>query len=403
MLKIRIVPRYALANIVLVTNVFIWYFCAFDILKGIVTEIGLDYFDTFLVWSVNFSGAAFSALIGAVLANKIEKRMLLLAFWTVLGVFSSLILMLMNFAVTSNIVILSSLFGVSFGLGMPVCMGYYSDSTTVENRARLGGIIVFINGAGTFILLRVMMVSSIFMHALILAAWRGSSLTVFRLIKSSENVRKGRSFSYTFILSQKPFLFYFIPWIMFSLVNFLSVPMQFTILGETLVEFLVLLEYVLAGAFAIIGGLLSDFLGRKRPAITGFVMLGLGYAILGIFPENLISWYFYTIVDGVAWGIFSAIFLITIWGDLAYGSPSEKYYALGGLPYLLSSFLRIVLGPYIGQTIPAYAIFSFTAFFLFLAVIPLMFAPETLPEKKIKERELKKYIEKAKKVKEKYG
>jgi len=32
-----------------------------------------------------------------------------------------------------------------------------------------------------------------------------------------------------------------------------------------------------------------------------------------------------------------------------------------------------------------------------------MFAPETLPEKKIRERELKKYIEKAKKVKEKYG
>jgi len=37
-----------------------------------------------------------------------------------------------------------------------------------------------------------------------------------------------------------------------------------------------------------------------------------------------------------------------------------------------------------------------------LAVIPLMYAPETLPEKKIRERELKGYIDKAKKVKEKY-
>jgi hypothetical protein len=50
----------------------------------------------------------------------------------------------------------------------------------------------------------------------------------------------------------------------------------------------------------------------------------------------------------------------------------------------------------------AYAIFSVASFFLFLAVIPLMFAPETLPEKTLKERELKQYVEKAKKTKEKY-
>jgi MFS family permease len=248
-----------------------------------------------------------------------------------------------------------------------------------------------------------MMVDSIFMRALILATWRGLSLTIFLFINRLKDVKKGRSFSYSFILSQKSFLFYFTPWIMFSLINSLSVPMQLTILGEALVESLLLVEYVLGGAFAIIGGFLSDFFGRKRMTITGFVLLGLGYAILGIFPENLVSWYFYTIVDGVAWGIFSTIFLITIWGDLAYGAPSEKYYALGGLPYLLSSFLQFILKPYIAETIPAYAIFSFTAFFLFLAVIPLMYAPETLPEKKIRERELRQYVDKAKKIKEKYA
>jgi hypothetical protein len=46
---------------------------------------------------------------------------------------------------------------------------------------------------------------------------------------------------------------------------------------------------------------------------------------------------------------------------------------------------------------------SIASFFLFLAVIPLFYAPETLPEKEIKERELKGYIEKAKKIKEKHG
>jgi len=49
-----------------------------------------------------------------------------------------------------------------------------------------------------------------------------------------------------------------------------------------------------------------------------------------------------------------------------------------------------------------YAIFSFAAFFLFLAVIPLMYAPETLPEKLIRQKELRRYVEKAKKIREKY-
>jgi hypothetical protein len=93
---------------------------------------------------------------------------------------------------------------------------------------------------------------------------------------------------------------------------------------------------------------------------------------------------------------------MTLWGDLSYGVSTDKYYAIGGLPYFVSNFLRLTIGTYIAETILAYAIFSFTAFFLFLAVIPLMFAPETLPEKKIKERELRQYIEKAKKIKEKY-
>jgi hypothetical protein len=94
---------------------------------------------------------------------------------------------------------------------------------------------------------------------------------------------------------------------------------------------------------------------------------------------------------------------MTLWGDLAYDAPSEKYYALGGLPFLLSNFLRIATGSYIAETVSAYAVFTFASIFLFLAVIPLMYAPETLPEKKIKDRELKQYIDKAKKIKGKYA
>lgn len=401
--KIGVSPRYALGSIMLVTNAFIWYFCTFSILKLIIAELGLNYLNKCLIWTANFGGAAISALIGAAWANKLNKRTQLLIIWVMLGILSSITLTLINFLGTSSALISSFFLGLSFGLGMPECLAHYSNFTTVENRARLGGIIIFLNSAGTFALLTLItMIDNMLTRILILAVWRGLSLPVVRSAKPEENITNKRNPSYSFILKQKSFLLYFVPWIMFSLINSLSVPTQFKILDESLVDFLSLIEYALAGIFAIVGGFFSDFTGRKRVTILGFVLLGLGYAILGIYPENLFSWYFYTFVDGIAWGTFAAIFLITIWGDLAYDASSEKYYALGGLPYLLSNFLQITLGAYIAELIPVYAIFSFTAFFLFLAVIPLMHAPETLPEKTIREIELRNYIEKAKKIKEKY-
>jgi MFS family permease len=190
---------------------------------------------------------------------------------------------------------------------------------------------------------------------------------------------------------------------MFSLINYLSLPVEFSILGEDSVRFLGIIESVLiSGCSAIVGGFLSDNIGRKRMVIAGFVTLGIGYAVLGMYPRNLLSWYLFTVIDGAAWGVFYTIFILTLWGDISNGVSSDKYYAIGGIPFFLSNFIRFILTQYIVEAIPDYALFSFMAFFMFLAVIPLMFAPETLPEKKLRERELRQYIEKAKKIKEKY-
>jgi hypothetical protein len=126
-------------------------------------------------------------------------------------------------------------------------------------------------------------------------------------------------------------------------------------------------------------------------------MLGVGYGALGILPLG-VNWYVYSVTDGIAWGIFYVLFFMTIWGDLAHEGPSEKFYALGELPYLFSNFLRFMLGSFFAEAVLMYAIFSLASFFLFLAVLPLTFAPETLPERRIKELELRGYIDKAKKA-----
>ena len=89
--------------------------------------------------------------------------------------------------------------------------------------------------------------------------------------------------------------------------------------------------------------------------------------------------------------------MVTIWGDLSHGVPSDKFYALGVSPFFISKMLQLTIDSQIVAAIPISAIFSFTALFLFLAVLPLIYAPETLSEKIMRARELKNYIAKAQK------
>ncbi|RLI40180.1 hypothetical protein DRO69_13250 [Candidatus Bathyarchaeota archaeon] len=393
--------KVLLACVIIIVNTFVWYSCQFTVLKEIMKGISLTHFEELLIWIINFFGAALSLLVGASITNKLEKRKFLFL-WLVLGSFSSLLPNLLSKYAVMNIAIIFLLSGISFGLGLPTCMAWYAECTTTENRARHGGGILFLIGLGTLLLSLLKL--DITASTLILAAWRGSGLLSLLLIGVSEwSVGKAKTISYISILNQRSFFLYFIPWIMFCLVNYLSAPIVINYFGEEFVQTSTLIEGSLVGIFAIAGGIFADKVGRKLLTIIGFILLGLGYAILGIRPESLLSWYFYTIVDGIAGGIIMTIFIFTLWGDIAYNYRSEKYYAIGGSPFLLSNLLRFIIGQYIIQTVLVYAIFSLASFFLFLAVVPLVFAPETLPEKKIKERELKKYIEKAKKVKEKYG
>ena len=94
------------------------------------------------------------------------------------------------------------------------------------------------------------------------------------------------------------------------------------------------------------------------------------------------------------------MFTIVVWGEVAE-HEIEKYYAIGEAPYFLSVMISLIFSP-VTTLIPETSAFSLAALFLFLAVIPLMFAPETLPEKTLRERELRSYIEKAKRVREKF-
>jgi len=394
--------KAALGNIIIIVNIIVWYTCVSVILRDAIDKTSSAYGEKLVLYIILFSAAVASLLAGASLINKLRSQKHFLLAWTLMGVFSSLALIMLETASVVNVSFLLTLVGISFGLGLPSCMASFANITKIENRARFGSIVILSIFFGMFAF-RAIMPTNLFFGALVLAVWRFLSVASLPLLGNLlEGREQNTSPSMVSILNERSVLLYLIPWTVFSMVNYLSWPISNKIHGEDFVYFSVLVNNIIAGISALVASFFADNIGRKRALVGGFIIFGIGYALLGINPFNIYAWYFYTIVDGIAWGIIYVIFWFTIWGDLANGKSSEKYYAVGIIPYSLSGFLRVTLGPYIANAVSEYAIFSFAAFFLFLAVVPLMYAPETLPEKALRERELRSYIEKAKRVREKF-
>jgi MFS family permease len=301
----------------------------------------------------------------------------------------------------SSLVALS--LGVSLGLGMPACMSYYTDCTDVENRGRASGITLLLSGIGMVafgIAGAYTLTADDLLLGAVLSVWRLSSLIVFLMVKPIRTKERKNSFaSYKEILTKQSFILYFVPWIMFSLVNYLGVPLL--AVPDSSASDLMLIQNGFMAASAVLGGFLADAVGRKRISIAGFAMLGLGAAVRGL-SADIISLYLNSVIDGIAWGFLLVLFIMTLWGDLGDNSASDKYYAIGVLPFFASRLLDLTIGPFIIDKINDTTLFSFVAFFLFLAVLPLVYAPETLPEKITQKKQIESYVEKAKRAAEEY-
>ncbi len=293
--------------------------------------------------------------------------------------------------------------GFSLGLGFPSCLAYFGDHSTVENRGWLGGVTFFVSGLCILFIGLIVSFSTLVAGALILAMWRGIGLLLFILARSKQDFRKEDTIevSYRSVLVDKPFILYLIPWIMFCLVNFLEAPVVDVSLGKDFTSFIPIAEYGIGGFVALLGGWFADSVGRKRIVIVGFIMLGIGYALLGLFTNDILYGYLYIIVDGAAWGIFSLMFYLVLWSELAGNRIKEKYYLIGVLPFLIASYIQVLFTPY-AKLVNFSAAFSLASFFLFIAVLPLLYAPETMPQKQIELKRLKKFADDAKKAREKY-
>ena len=389
---------------ILLFNTLTWYSMMPIIMKydNLQRVLIATYTQVLLIRAVFSVAIIGSGVVGAILSNKIS-RLKFLYLWMILGIVTSLSSILLSRFTVTNVLVVSILFGVSFGLGIPSCFSYFADYTLVENRGRMGGITMLIVNLSAPLFVIAISAFNLVIDSVILTMWRASGLIIF-FLSPGEETTPGikRSTSFISIFHDKSFLFYFVAWLMFNLIDRIEWPVLEYLFSDYFYYLASIIDPIICGFSAFIAGLLSDRIGRKRVVLYGLVTLGIAYAIIGIAPALEFSWYFYLVVDGMATGILWVIFILILWGDLSQPGTREKYYLIGGTPYFLSNIVEQLSAPYVSM-IPAISAFSLASFFLFLAVLPLLYAPETLPERKIELRRLRKYVEKAKRLQQEYA
>ena len=384
----------------LVFNTFAWLYMTIAIIDSILSTLSVTHAQNFIIWTAYYVAIIVSGIVGSILSSRIS-RLGLLYFWMILGVLTSSLPALLGNSTVIYVLIVCVLLGVSFGLGMPSCFAYFADWTLIENRGRTGGMILLITNLIAPLFTILFGMSNLIVNSIIFTSWRAIGLVIFFLGPEEKTVSETKkNASFVSILHDKSFLLYFVAWLMFCFIDRLETPIVKNSSAD-LYYFMLMIGPIIGSLFTLIAGLLCDWVGRKSVILYGFVTLGIAYAVIGIATNTPVSWYFHFTISSISAGILWVTFILILWGDLSQPGTREKYYAIGEAPLFLTSIIQLLSAQYV-MLIPATSAFSLAAFFLFLAVLPLLYAPETLPEKKIKLRQLRNYVEKAKKVRDKY-
>ena len=156
------------------------------------------------------------------------------------------------------------------------------------------------------------------------------------------------------------------------------------------------LHYLGTAIFGIVSGILADRVGRKLPNIIGLIILAFSFILMGS-SLNEYTVFAHLMAIGIAFG-FLMVLSIAVPGDLAFPHSKERFYALilvlpltiyGGLGAIPSVF---------GYTAHANIVSPILSAILFIAVLPVYMAEETLPKEEIRRRKLKEHLKKVKKL-----
>jgi len=342
-----------------------------------------------------------SGFVGiSLLREKLRSKSNMLCI-TLFGVLSYLLLSLF-LENTPIIMALTLVLGIAYGLTTPTYLSFSAIYSEIERRGRLSGFLLFFTQFCMIAYCTLLRFNASLM-LLAIAGLKMINIVNLLLYKPLLNQSINMTDRYKDATRNRSFVLYFVPWFMFCLVNYIEEPILRNAFGEETSQ-LYMISAASAGISAFLGGYFCDLKGRKVVSILGFILLGVSYGVLSFLNNFGMVKIFFMSINGIAWGMLYVIFVFVIWGDISEGRVREPYYFLGNLPFLLSNIIYFTSEKSkVFNFISLSTSFSIASFFIFLAVVPLLYAPETLPERVIREKELRSYVEKAKRLVEKYS
>lgn len=286
-------------------------------------------------------------------------------------------------------------------MGLPGSMAIVADYTVVEERGRVSGIIIlvtFIIAFASMAITRVFSLAPVGI-ALLFAVVRLSSILALIIDKCERIASSAKEKIHLSFTVNREFLFYIFPWVMFSIASSLAwnvIPQQ-TYTVELALE--TTLRYIFIAVFGLAAGVMADRFGRKRIIYIGLVVLGVAFAMLGFSLSQPFVlwlhrlWYIYLALSGVTWGSFFVVFL-TVPGDLSDPASREKIYALVAGLFIAGA----IPVPDVSGVFPVDSLSQLLSIIVFLSIVPVLRAKETLHESKIRKRKLKEHMERISKI-----
>lgn len=394
---LQISLRKLAATTLLISGTFGWFLIlVYVYLSDIFNALTFDnpFWSTYHIGQILFFGSAvFFAILGSFISVRVDRKKFL-TFWVSLGMIATILLL--AFRGETFAIISSLLLGLSFGLGLPSSMAFLAECTVVEERARVAGAVILGTFVSAFIAIAIGQTLSlgIIGAVLVLAIVRSISYFGLALDNFEDHEKTEGEKSRLPHGAYKEFIFYLFPWIMFCIaggIAFNLIPANGDY--EASISAGNAFRYVFIAVFGLVSGFSADRWGRKKPIIAGLIILGLSFAILG-FIFSALSVFLYLIISGVAWGAFFVVYL-TIPGDLSVSGYREKFYALGFILPVASFFgWAAVPGWATFSNLSASSISLILSVILFLSIIPILRAKETLSGQKIRDRKMKEYVDK---------
>lgn len=138
-IKSKIAWRASAPEILMVTNSFVWAIVTFTVLGAIINSLSAPEINKTILFFMCFLAVGVSAIFGAKFFPK--ARTYSLQAWFFVGTIATLLLTFIpiNSMILNAVLIL--FYGTSVGVGLPSCLSYFAESTNVEKRGFISGII----------------------------------------------------------------------------------------------------------------------------------------------------------------------------------------------------------------------------------------------------------------------